>query len=607
MGFSKIHDYYEYPETLDLTRYLAEDSPQLSSRGNSDRMSGTEGSEGVVGKEGENKPIYTLHSVLVHQGDVGGGHYYAYIKPSGNTQLKSGGAGQDPLKSGGAEKDSLKSGGGWYKFNDETVLHVTQKEVFTSNFGKKISSFKNYHNYDSLGSAYMLVYIQLCHINDIMIPVDETSIPTDLKQRLHKFEFQKYIYNIYYNQINNKLLYNKQYILEEDIAKFNKYTSKIDFVYIDTTSTIPTTTNTSNNTNNIRYIQCITNCTTLYYTLKISYTLNIPIYRIRLWIIERYDNNKLHNNICRWRIHKYLPISLSTTINVELNTFAIFIEILPEHYFTTNTNNMTSIYNYNICNNNIIEKEKQIQYQIYETLCILLCHKFDLLTSKLPSVINLTLAINNMTTEERQRAVATFTEYMDSSNTTTNTNTTNNTATNANNSTTNTSININAPSRNIQGVDIARKIKELFVIGTGVHLFDVFYNNNNMQYKAILEPLCDQLNLLGEELLHELVSVVQSATLPSVESATYGTGSEVDNVYDDSLVEGLVAEEKKYIVIYKIFDPYYELQRSAAFNRMYTTTSLIPAHMMVVEDEDERSTMSTADSSTGAGADAGTV
>ena len=28
------------------------------------------------------KNIYILHSVLVHEGGVGGGHYYAYIRPN---------------------------------------------------------------------------------------------------------------------------------------------------------------------------------------------------------------------------------------------------------------------------------------------------------------------------------------------------------------------------------------------------------------------------------------------------------------------------------------------------------------------------------------------
>ena len=328
MGFSKIHDYYEYPETLDLTRYLAEDSPQLSSRGDlggADRMSGSDGTskgegtggEGEKGEGGENKPIYTLHSVLVHQGDVGGGHYYAYIKPSGNTT---------PLKSGGNEKEPLKNGG-WYKFNDEIVLNVTQKEVFTSCFGKKIDSpFVNYHNYDSLGSAYMLVYIQISHIHNIMIPVDETSIPTDLKLRLHKFEFQKYIYDIYYNKIYNKLLYNKQYILEEDIAMYNKYTIKQDFIDLYTNNN---NTNNNNTNNKYRYIKCITHCTTLYYARSISYILNIPLYRIRLWVIEKLNssNEKVHNKHNNTTTTYHIPPRYCYSICIILNNVYIYIAL----------------------------------------------------------------------------------------------------------------------------------------------------------------------------------------------------------------------------------------------------------------------------------------
>ncbi|KAG5184413.1 hypothetical protein JKP88DRAFT_139128, partial [Tribonema minus] len=41
---------------------------------------------------------YVLHSVLVHNGDVSSGHYFAYIRPSGDA-----------------------TGGQWAKFDDETV------------------------------------------------------------------------------------------------------------------------------------------------------------------------------------------------------------------------------------------------------------------------------------------------------------------------------------------------------------------------------------------------------------------------------------------------------------------------------------------------------
>jgi ubiquitin C-terminal hydrolase len=50
--------------------------------------------------------VYSLHSVLVHRGDVHGGHYYAYIRPSADV-----------------------ANGQWAKFDDESVTLVDSSEV----------------------------------------------------------------------------------------------------------------------------------------------------------------------------------------------------------------------------------------------------------------------------------------------------------------------------------------------------------------------------------------------------------------------------------------------------------------------------------------------
>ncbi len=60
MGFKKIHDCFEFSTLLDVDAFLADDA--------------SEESRAVPNR-------YLLHSVLVHSGDVGGGHYYAYIRP----------------------------------------------------------------------------------------------------------------------------------------------------------------------------------------------------------------------------------------------------------------------------------------------------------------------------------------------------------------------------------------------------------------------------------------------------------------------------------------------------------------------------------------------
>ena len=52
---------------------------------------------------------YKLHGVLVHSGDVHGGHYFGMIKP---------------------EKDSK-----WYRYDDERVIPVTIDDVLEEHFG----------------------------------------------------------------------------------------------------------------------------------------------------------------------------------------------------------------------------------------------------------------------------------------------------------------------------------------------------------------------------------------------------------------------------------------------------------------------------------------
>ena len=68
LAHAQINDRYEFPEVLDLDidncKYLSEN----------------------VDRSVRNK--YRLHSVLVHSGGINGGHYYAYINPSGSQWLK---------------------------------------------------------------------------------------------------------------------------------------------------------------------------------------------------------------------------------------------------------------------------------------------------------------------------------------------------------------------------------------------------------------------------------------------------------------------------------------------------------------------------------------
>jgi ubiquitin C-terminal hydrolase len=135
----KVHNTIEYPDEIDMSRYYA---LKMDKNGN------IEYSDDLT---------YTLYAVIVHQGQINSGHYYAYIK----------------------EYKSQR----WIKFNDKTVTYATTKEVFEHNFGgeyedisvregHEVSVDKN----DFDRSAYILVYVQKDQQHVIFDEVRESDV-----------------------------------------------------------------------------------------------------------------------------------------------------------------------------------------------------------------------------------------------------------------------------------------------------------------------------------------------------------------------------------------------------------------------------------------------
>ncbi|KAM0756443.1 cysteine proteinase [Meredithblackwellia eburnea MCA 4105] len=145
----KINDRYEFPLEIDLGDYLDE-------------------------KADRSQPhIYKLHGVLVHSGDVHGGHYFVLIKPSATHR--------------------------WLRFDDDRVVPVTDREVLEDNFGGeslnllpngqphpapkpavKQTALKRFTN------AYMLVYVRESQVNEILSPISTEQVPEHLRTRLER-------------------------------------------------------------------------------------------------------------------------------------------------------------------------------------------------------------------------------------------------------------------------------------------------------------------------------------------------------------------------------------------------------------------------------------
>ncbi|TFY81764.1 hypothetical protein EWM64_g2248 [Hericium alpestre] len=143
----KINDRHEFPFEIDLGEFLDEDADR-------------------------SKPwVYKLHGVLVHSGDLHGGHYFALIKPDAQTR--------------------------WLKFDDDRVTPVTDREVLEENYGgeplnglpqnlqrNQVRSMKRFTN------AYMLVYIREALIDEVLSPFKEEDTPAHLKRRLDEERLQ---------------------------------------------------------------------------------------------------------------------------------------------------------------------------------------------------------------------------------------------------------------------------------------------------------------------------------------------------------------------------------------------------------------------------------
>jgi ubiquitin carboxyl-terminal hydrolase 7 len=105
-----------------------------------------------------------LHSILIHRGTLGAGHYYAFIKPT-------------------------SEGDQWYEFNDQNVNPVVKNCALSVGGGGFESTFECKDGYiyekqrTNNTSAYMLVYIRDSDREEILKEVPVEEIPPHLKTR----------------------------------------------------------------------------------------------------------------------------------------------------------------------------------------------------------------------------------------------------------------------------------------------------------------------------------------------------------------------------------------------------------------------------------------
>ncbi|KAJ1330401.1 hypothetical protein BSLG_009535 [Batrachochytrium salamandrivorans] len=138
----KMNDRHEFPLEIELDEFLEEPNTAV-------------------------KQKYHLHGVLVHSGELHAGHYCAFIRPEKN--------------------------GKWFKYDDDRVIPVFEKEVLEDTYGGDIVRPNNddqssgkpmYHSrvQKHFTNAYMLVYIRESDIEEILTPITESDIPDHLRR-----------------------------------------------------------------------------------------------------------------------------------------------------------------------------------------------------------------------------------------------------------------------------------------------------------------------------------------------------------------------------------------------------------------------------------------
>ncbi|ORX89747.1 ubiquitin carboxyl-terminal hydrolase 5 [Basidiobolus meristosporus CBS 931.73] len=134
----KINDRHEFPLEINLDEFLSADADKSVPHN------------------------YLLHGVLVHSGDLHGGHYFALLKPEKN--------------------------GKWFKFDDDRVIPVTEKEILEDNYGGESlqpnqPGLRQTYRMKRFTNAYMLVYIRESALDDILDPIAIEDIPEHLRKR----------------------------------------------------------------------------------------------------------------------------------------------------------------------------------------------------------------------------------------------------------------------------------------------------------------------------------------------------------------------------------------------------------------------------------------
>ena len=249
----KLNDRFEFPERLDLDAILgpqppAAQAPAAPSEGAAGKGEAAEAAGSATADDGggvaagrlaepapAKRNVYLLHSVVVHSGSYYGGHYYAYVRPRKGfaralaaeelaptpvtvpteAAAADGGVGA-AAAAAAAAVPPLRSEqkGRYFLFDDDVVKKAATRDAVEFNFGGP-----TLHT-----SAYMLVYVREGDIGDVMVPLDESSIPAHLTERFIAEEASRAAVQAAKREAAKYM--NVAIASAEHVAMFDKYTCR---------------------------------------------------------------------------------------------------------------------------------------------------------------------------------------------------------------------------------------------------------------------------------------------------------------------------------------------------------------------------------------------
>lgn len=269
----KINDRHEFPFEIDLDEFLDPSADR-------------------------SQPwIYKLHGVLVHSGDLHGGHYFALIKPDSESR--------------------------WLKFDDDRVTPATDKEVLEENYGgealnglppslqrNQVRAMKRFTN------AYMLVYVRESAVREVLAPFTDEDTPPHLKRRLDEERLQ--IEAKKREREEQHLFLTAKVITDETFARHEGF----DLATFDEKNWPPS---------DLPSFRVLKQETYSTFKMRVAQHLNYPENQIRLWVLVNRQNKTV-------RPDTHIPENEPTlTVEVIRNNMAarqndlrLYLDVIPD-------------------------------------------------------------------------------------------------------------------------------------------------------------------------------------------------------------------------------------------------------------------------------------